>query len=529
MRIGTSYKQHGIQGNFDVIVIGSGIGGLATAALLTKHGGKRVLVLERHYTAGGFTHTFHRRGYEWDVGVHYIGQTQPGTLLRRAFDEISNDALEWADMGEVYDTIVFPDARYEFRAGWRNFRESMINYFPDQEEAILSYLSLVHDCVKASRGYFAEKVLPRHLASVVGPLMRRKATKLASQTTLGVLRELTNDRRLIAVLTGQFGDYGLPPAQSSFFMHSLVVNHYFGGAAYPVGGSGRIAETIIPVIEDGGGSVITSAEVDTILVENNRAVGVRLADGSEHRAEAVISNAGVVGTYAKLLPPATRAKHGLEEKLGAVRPSVAHASLYLGFKKTAAELGLSKGNLWVYPTDDHDANVARFVSDPDAPLPVAYISFPSAKDPDFERRYPGRATVEVVTLAPFERFAAWKDRKWGRRGDQYNREKETLTQKLLAALFEQCPQLENEVDHCELSTPLSTRHFANFGSGEIYGLDHDPQRFAQRWLVPKTPIRGLYLTGSDICSAGVGGALMGGVLSGSAVLGKNLLKPILAR
>ncbi|RMF72996.1 MAG: FAD-dependent oxidoreductase, partial [Acidobacteria bacterium] len=97
VRIGRSYRQHGIDGRFDAIVIGSGIGGLSAAALLARHAGRRVLVLERHYTAGGFTHTFARPGYEWDVGVHYVGQTRPGTLLRRAFDAITDGSLEWAD------------------------------------------------------------------------------------------------------------------------------------------------------------------------------------------------------------------------------------------------------------------------------------------------------------------------------------------------------------------------------------------------------------------------------------------------
>jgi len=84
---GTAYKQTALDDRWDAIVIGSGIGGLTAAALLAKHASKRVLVLERHYTAGGFTHTFHRPGYEWDVGVHYIGQMEePASPVRAAFD-----------------------------------------------------------------------------------------------------------------------------------------------------------------------------------------------------------------------------------------------------------------------------------------------------------------------------------------------------------------------------------------------------------------------------------------------------------
>ena len=116
MRIGTSYKQHpGLEDDWDVIVIGSGIGGLTTAAFLARAENKRVLLLERHYTAGGFTHTFRRPGFEWDVGVHYIGGVnRDGSHLRKIFDYITDGELKWADMGEVYDRIVIGDREYEF-------------------------------------------------------------------------------------------------------------------------------------------------------------------------------------------------------------------------------------------------------------------------------------------------------------------------------------------------------------------------------------------------------------------------------
>lgn len=524
MKFGRSYKQHGIpSGDFDAIVVGSGIGGLGVAALLAKHAGKRCLVLERHYTAGGFTHTFNRPGYEWDVGVHYIGQTGPRTLLRRLFDDITAGQLEWEDMGEVYDRIIIDGDTYDFVKGRRRFRERMCEYFPAESAAIDAYLELVGKTAKSAHLFFAEKVVPRPVASVVGPLMRLPMMRRGRKTTLEVLRSLTNNRRLIGVLAGQYGDYGLPPAQSSFFVHALVVNHYLGGGAYPVGGSSRFAATILPVIEAAGGAVVTSTEVSEIVVENDRAVGVRLADGSEVRAPMVISDAGVENTIRRLLPADVAIKHGLDRQVERVEPSVAHASLYLGYKKTAAALGVEKPNLWIYPSDDHDANVARFAADPEAPLPVAYCSFPSAKDPDFERRYPGRATVEVISLAPYEWFKQWEDTRWKKRGADYDALKARLTERMLAALHSQYPQLEGEVDHCELSTPLSTRHFVNFAHGEIYGISHTPARFGEKWLRPKTPVRGLYLTGADICSAGIGGALFGGVLTASAVLNRNMI------
>ena len=117
-KVGLSYKQHRPEGRFDAIVIGSGIGGLASAALLARHGNKRVLVLERHSTAGGFTHTFTRPGWEWDVGVHYIGQCEPGSPVRALFDEISEGTLRWARMPDVYDRVILGDDAYDVVPGF---------------------------------------------------------------------------------------------------------------------------------------------------------------------------------------------------------------------------------------------------------------------------------------------------------------------------------------------------------------------------------------------------------------------------
>ncbi len=526
MKIGTSYKQHGIDGDFDAIVIGSGIGGLASAALLARHGGKRVLVLERHYTAGGFTHVFHRPGYDWDVGVHYIGQTQPKALLRRVFDHLTDGALEWADMGEVYDTVIIGGDTYELLAGRRRFRQQMVDYFPGEAAAIDDYLARIRAATRSSHLFYAEKVLPAPLDTLVGPALRYRAMRHARRTTAEVMAEVTKNQRLAAVLTGQYGDYGLPPSQSSFLMHALVVNHYLGGGAYPVGGSARIAETMLPLIEEAGGQVLVNAEVDEILVERGRAVGARLADGACVRAPLVISDAGVANTYRRLVPAAIARDRGLDRLLGRVGPSLAHASLYLGLDRTAADLGLRTSNLWIYPHDDHDRALAEFMADPDAPLPVAYVSFPSAKDPDFERRHPGHGTIEVITPAPYDLFRRWEATRWKKRGGDYDAFKQRLTDRMLEALFSRCPQVQGAIAHQELSTPLSTRHFTAHPRGEIYGLTHTPARFAQRWLRPRTPIRGLFLTGADICSAGVGGALFGGVLTASAVLRKNLVTAI---
>ncbi len=531
MRIGTSYKHHpGLADQWDAIVIGSGIGGLSVAATLAKLANKRVLVLEQHYTAGGFTHTFRRPGYEWDVGVHYIGDvSHPRGNARRIFDFLTDGELDWADMGDVYDRIILGENSYDYVKGLENFRSQLHEYFPSEKDAINQYLEKVLSTAKKAQLFFAEKAVPPFVSKVFGGMMRRGLLKEAARTTREVLEEITQNQELIGVLTGQFGDYGLVPSESSFFMHAMVTSHYFRGAAYPTGGSARIAETILPVIERAGGAVITSAEVDEILLDDGQAVGVKLVNGREFRAPRVISDAGAVNTFTRLLPDDAAKATGFPAKVDDIGASVAHLSLYVGLEGTTEELGLEKTNLWVYPDHKHEENFKRFQGDIHAPLPVVYLSFPSAKDPDFDRRYPGRSTVEALTLGPYEPFRAWENTSWKKRGAEYDELKASLSERLLDTLHKHAPGTRGKVEIAELSTPLTTRNFAAHPQGEIYGLQHTAHRFEQRWLRPRTPIKGLYLTGADVCSAGVVGAMMGGMLCSSAVLQGNALGQVLKR
>ena len=302
--------------------------------------------------------------------------------------------------------------------------------------------------------------------------------------------------------------------------------HYLGGAYYPVGGASVIAAGMAPLIEEHGGHLATNAEVESVLVEHGVAVGVRLAGGVELRAPLVISDAGVANTFGRLVPPAHRpAAWG--KALSAVPASSGYLCLYLGFKATDAELGLTGTNLWLYPDEKHDENVARFEADSDAPLPMVYLSFPSAKDPDFARRFPGRATIDVITMARWEWFSQWQGTRWHQRGAEYDALKAKWTERLLEVVFRRLPQLRGRVDVAELSTPLTTAHFAGHPRGELYGLDHTPGRFDVP-LHAKTPLPGLMLTGADLATCGVAGGALGGLITAGAILGPgpvmNLLK-----
>jgi len=523
-----SYKRNiDFEDNYDAIVIGSGMGSLTAAALLSKEG-KKVLVLERHYVAGGFTHVFKRKGYEWDVGIHYIGEVQnPNSPIRKMFDYVSDRNLKWEDMGDIYDRIIIGDKTYDFVKGVENFKNKLISYFPDESSAIEKYIQIVFDCNKAMKKFYIEKALPSFVSSLFGYFFRKKYLKYSSKTTYEVISSLTKNQELIKVLTAQYGDYGLPPKQSSFAMHASVVKHYFKGGSFPIGGSSEIVNSINPVIEKSKGKVVVKAEVKEIIIENGRAVGVLMEDGKKFYSKIIISGVGVFNTYDKLINNELSIKYGFKNDLKAVKPSVAHGCLYIGLNGSAKELNLPKHNLWIYPEKiDHDTSVNNYLENQEAEFPLVYISFPSAKDPSWDSRYPGKSTIDVITLLPYESFVKWEGTSWKKRGESYDMLKETISKRLLEQLFIQLPHLRSCVDHYELSSPLTTKNFVNYDKGELYGLDHTPARFSQKFLRPKTPIKGLYLTGQDIVSAGVGGALFSGLITATAITGINFMKKI---
>ena len=296
-----------------------------------------------------------------------------------------------------------------------------------------------------------------------------------------------------------------------------------------MGGSWQIANTIIPKIQKAGGEVFTYARVKEILVEDGRIAGVEMADGHRIPCATVISSAGVANTFQGLLPDEVVKDLGYESQLRHVKPSFGHIGVYIGVQGTAEELDIPKTNFWIYPGNDYDKAVADFIDDPEAPFPVVYISFPSAKDPDYLNRHPGTATIEIVAPAPYEWFEKWEGSTWGKRGEDYETFKASLGERLMQYLYDKLPQVEGKVDYYEVSTPQSTNWFSGYQRGELYGLDHTAERLQQDWLGPRTRIPGLWLTGQDTLTCGVTGAMMSGLMTTMALVGMRKIGPLMKR
>jgi all-trans-retinol 13,14-reductase len=511
-----SWSREGKPGPWDVIVIGSGMGGMIAAALLAKCG-RRVLVLEQHYVPGGFTHTFARKGYTWDVGVHAIGEVTTRSMPGRLLASLTDGRLEWASLGPVYDSFHLPDGFHiDYPDNPLQFKENLLEAFPNETRGIEEYLRIAKEVGQGMRAYYLSRVLPPSIGSVSQQVLGRKVQHYLGTTAQSVTDTLTREPKLRAMMTAQWGYYGAKPSRAAFAMQALVVKHFAWGGYYPVGGSGQIARQLLRTVADAGGWSRVRADVKEILVEGGAAVGVRMADGETIRAKKVVSAVGALSTISRLLPSTEKSELWARE-ISQIGSGPAHVCLYMGFKGDIRKAGAGPNNQWFYDTwdtaeDKWDVSTETLGKD----IPALYVSFPSLKDPTHEPGPELRHTGEAVTFVPWSVFEPWRDKRWMRRGDEYEQFKERMQQALLDKLFKRMPGLKPLLDFVELSTPLSTDHFTRASAGSIYGLESTPERFRCKWLRPKSPLQNLYFAGVDSGAPGVIGAAMGGALAAVA-------------
>jgi len=505
--------------DYDAIVVGSGIGGLAFASIMAKLRRWRVLVLERHFKIGGFTHTFTRPGgWSWDVGLHYVGEMGEGMMGRRLFDLITEGGVSWNSLPDVYDVFAYPNLRISARKGEAHFRSALIDAFPNERASIEQYFRDLRSAVGWARRHIAASAAPAPFGWLIRA-MTRFAADLPLQLTRQYLERRFRDPRLRAVVTSQWGDYGVPPGQSAFVTHAMIASHYLNGAWYPAGGAGAIARATGAVIRAAGGDLRPNHEVTRVLLEGGRAVGVAVNVGkgkqqaqAEFRAPVVVSDAGAWNTFTRMVPAAALP---FRDELGSPPEGFEVVELFLGLRRDPREMGFQGENHWLFESFDHDEMYARRNELLDGRPSMAYLSFPSLKDPHAQRH-----TAEIIAPLSYRALEAHRDEPWRRRGADYDSAKDRMTEALLDLVERHHPGFRDLVEYSELATPLTFEHFTAAPSGAIYGYPGTPAKYTTAWLGPRTPIRNLYLTGTDAALLGIMGALMGGVVTASCLLGR---------
>ena len=500
---------------YDAIVIGSGIGGLTSAGLLAGVAGKKVLVLEKHTEPGGLTHVFRRDGASWDVGLHYVGQVAPGARIRALFDYLSSGELRWNKMPNEFERFVYPGVDFAVPSDPQSFERRLIENFPDEARAIRRYFKDIKAVQRWTTLGFARGMVPQRVEPALRFLQRLTGRK-ATQRTQQYLDTHFSSPKLRALLVSQWGDYGLPPSRSAFAIHAQIVAHYLDGAWFPEGGSSRIARTFEKGIERAGGAIRVGQEVTQILVQDGRAVGVKVIDrrGPEPRevtydAPLVISNVGASITFHQLLPQDGEVGSktaALREQIDRLRGGLSAVTLYLRLKEPATTIGVRGENYWINTNTDHNAIDAQSQGLLQGRPNRIYVSFPSIKSG--EDRF---HTAEIIAFVDDRVFGAWRDQPKGNRGADYSALKQRIGDGLLQLAETAIRGLSGIVEYSELSTPLTIEHYTSHPGGHFYGLPATPERYRAYLLGPRTPVQGLFLSGEDAGCLGIVGAMMGGM------------------
>lgn len=509
--------------HFDIIVVGSGMGGLTCASLLTQFYDKKVLILESHSKIGGYTHSFSRsvrdRRVSWDVGLHYVGQMGEKSSLRKVMNRVTGGKVQWKKLSDPHQWFIYPGLKIAVPSSSDQFKSKLMELFPSEVDKIGTYFMDIRRATNWANFFHMARRLPRSLQLVLRFLLFW-GYRLAFQKTSEYFGRRNFSKELSAVLDSQWGDYGLPSGQSPFFVNALVFTHYLNGAYCPVGSSQAIPQAVASVVKGGGGDVRVRHEVKDLLLDGDRVIGVKALnlftnELIEARAPIVISNIGLINTYQKLIPE-LYARSTLD-RISKLPEPCSGVCLFLTLKEPPSKLGIQDQILWLFDSYDHDRTWESRRNILNESPSMVFLSF--SANSDLEGKVP---TAQILTFADSSSFREWGSLPLKGRGAEYEGMKNQISLRLIEFVERSLPGFKALVDFYELATPLTFESYSKHPQGAIYGIPLSVNRFENPWISVKTPLKGLYLTGADIAGPGIAGAMMGGVLTLSEIVGLSV-------
>jgi prolycopene isomerase len=467
---------------FDVIVIGSGIGGLVTATQLAAKGAK-VLVLERYLIPGGSAGYFEREGYRFDVGASMIfGFGTEGTtnLLTQALDAVNVGVETIPDDVQIHYHL--PEGLdLKVHRNYEKFLQELTEHFPHERRGIRKFYDecwKVFNCLNAMELLSLEE--PRYLMRVFfqHPLACLGLVKYLPQNAGDIARRYIHDPQLLQFIDMECYCWSVVPADKTPMINAGMVfsDRHYGGINYPKGGVGEIAQKLVKGLEKTGGQIRYSARVSEILTEQGKAVGVRLATGEEYRAKRVVSNATRWDTFEKLLPP--EQMPASEEKWQQrYQKSPSFLSLHLGVEENVFPPGTECHHILLEEWDKMEESEGTI-----------FVSIPTLLDPNLAPE--GYHIMHTFT-------PSWMENWQGLSAKEYEEKKEEAAGRIIERLEAIFPGLDAGLDYMEVGTARSHRRFLGREDGTYGPIPRRKLRGLLGMPFNRTAIPGLYCVGDS--------------------------------
>jgi phytoene dehydrogenase-like protein len=506
--------------DYDVIVVGAGPGGLTTAAYLA-HAGRRVLVTDARDQVGGHMSAFTHEGYEFDIGLHYTSAPAAQQVLRPLGVEVSFRPFD----PDAMFRMLGPGGQLDIPRGLGAFRTRLHEAFPDEREAVDGFLGTV-ELLADELIHLADRPHLRELPQL--PWRLRGLLRHGASTVGGYLDSLHASPLLKTALVGwTTGSVAVQPSRLSLPVAAVLIRQYLDGLAYPQGGSRAISEGLADVVRRHGGEVLLGTEVDRILVDHDKARGVRLRSSSvesapeaarQVHAPVVVSAVDINQTYLQLLPPDSVPSR-LARRVRTYDLPLPLAVVYVVVDRDLAAEGYPNSSHIVSDATDLDAvfDTLRAGDLPEAGSCGVWIA--NLADPDNPRLCPpGQTNLQLIGVAPAH-HEWWGVALGSGATPRYDARKRQLRDQFVGLAERVIPGLADSIVYEETATPVTEERFMRTVGGTSYGPALTPRQTFTR-LGPASPIDGLFHAGAGVRpSHGLVGTLNGGLAAAAAVTG----------
>ncbi|HHZ64239.1 MAG TPA: NAD(P)/FAD-dependent oxidoreductase [Flavobacteriales bacterium] len=494
---------------YDFVIVGSGLGGLGCAYILSKEG-YSVCVLEKNRQIGGSLQIFVRDRAIFDTGIHYIGGLSEGQNLNQYFRYLDiMDKLNLRKMDEDgFDTISFNtvDQEFKYAQGWGRFEERMVDYFPKEKEGIAKYCEMIREVCREFPMYNLRK-----------SELNLTETKFLDIDAEAFIATCTNDELLRSVLAGSNPLYAGEGDKTPLYVHALVSNTYVESAWKCVNGGGQIAKYMVANIKGNGGAVRNYCDVRKLEVAGNEVKYALLSDGEKIEGKNFISNIHPSLTLDMLT--GGKLRNAYVNRIHSLKNTISIFCLHLVMKPES--FPYLNTNYYHYKTTD----IWNSLKYNPADWPDGYALFcpATSKSEKYADGLTAMMYMDINDMKPWINTYNTIPKNQNDRGAGYEDFKMQKAEKMIDLLEQKFPDIRNCIRSYSTSSPLSYRDYMGTKDGSLYGIVKDYKNPLRTFISPKMKIPNLFLTGQNLNLHGVLGVTIGAVVTCGEILGTDYL------